>query len=411
MRLAGAGAPPEISVTLLKQTSTLEETFLEPKYVTLADPSIGEIIPMADGTQFVLIEPMRPFRVAVPRPPDVLRVAVLGSSPPYGLRDSVPASTYLRDKLADRVRPRRVEIVDLTNRRMNLEMMRLLVPDVRTLQPQAAIVYLSGAWPQLAPPPATPATPPTALRKLMERSVLFRLLRDWFSPRLAHAARDRAYLPKPREFPGVREQRRADVVRHANRVMRQTRDAQIIAIATELRAAGVEVLFVGPLVNVTRFRPLLSMHSDDLSTDELAAFLQHYSRGCTMADGGDCTAALPSFENAAVLDSGFANLHFRMALCYLDLGNQGAAEKAFFDAQRYDLSPERAALAPGREPIDAVETLGAHYLDPYMTRRAETVSSLPPQEWFVDLIHLTDEGQKILSQAVTDKLVTIIGNN
>lgn len=409
LRLAGVGetAPPRFS--LLQKTTGPAGVVYQPKYTEVADPSIGEAIALADGNEFLLIEAMRPWRAVVPRPADTLRVVVMGSSPTFGLADTPPLASLIGQDLAGTPPFATVETIDLTNRRMTLEMMHLLVPDVLALQPQVVVVAVSGAWPTMAPPPAddTPAEV-SRWRRLLRRSVLIKLLWDWLAPEGAIAAEPtRSYLPLPRELPDQFDERRAAVAKNVNAAMRRARDEQMLAVARKLVGSGRHVIFVGSLVNVVKFRPLLSLHRDELSAKQLESFVNHYAEGCTRADKGDCRGAVPEFDRANEIDPHFANLHFRRGLCLLALGNVERAADAFFAAQRDDLSPERAALAPGEEPVDELGALGVRFLNPYELLRQETGEPLPKGEWFHDLNHLRPDGQKLIADLIAREISVI----
>jgi Tetratricopeptide repeat len=411
LRLAGYGDAPKSRLSLLTITETDSGAVAEPKYVHLARPDIGESIPLPDGNKFLVIGPMRPFRAVLPRPENTYRVVVMGSSPAYGLEGSLSAADRVRARLPEFAPQPETEVIDLTNRHMTLEMLHLLVPDVARLQPQLALVFLSAAWPTLAPPPATDEAAGRGWRGFLRGSVLIRALWDWFAPAPAHAQENnRIYLPKPQEYPDKYLAGRVSVAKITNKTMRRAREEQILALAGELTEAGITTVLVGSFADLVQFRPLLSLHREPLPADRLAQFVDHYSQACTVADAGHCAAAVPEFERALKIDPGFANLHFRLALCYREMGREEAAAEAFFAAQRTDLSPERAALAPGQDPAPGVRALGAVYLDPYELMLRQLGRRMPDSSWFQDLSHLSDQGQTVLVDLVMTELPTIFAH-
>lgn len=409
LRIAGYGRVKTNIVSLLERVEIDGITYLQPKYAHLANPEIGEIIPLPDGNQFVVLDNMHPFQVPTPRPADRLRVVVLGSSPAYGTKDTPPLAEALRVRLAEKYPDRTVEVADLSNRKENLEMMWLLVNDVLALEPQVVVISLSGAWPTLEAPRVRTAPPwHERLRRTLRRSVLLRVLWDRLSPAPAHADEPvRVYLPKPREFVDEYQEQEVNVSLNLLEEMQQSRRQGIIRLAEAFREAGIPTVFIGAISDVTGFRPLISRHTRRLSPEKLQRFVDAYSQACTLADRGECAQALIHFAQARDIDGRFANLYFRRALCRTQLGDVPGAAEDFFNAQRFDLSPERAALAPAQDPVAEIIAAGGRYVQPIDIYRRESDNPLPPPDWFYDLTHLSPVGQQFIARVAAEEVSLI----
>jgi len=413
LRAVGYGQPTKPNISLLEKIEIDGVNYLQPKYAHLANPEIGEIIPLPAGGEFIVLDNMHPFQVPTPRPPDRLRIVVLGSSPAYGTRDTPPLAEALRRQVAEQYPARTVEVADLSNRKVNLEMMWLLAPDVLALEPQAVVISLSGAWPELDAPRVRTAPPwHERFRQTLRQSVLLRLLMDWLTPATVRADEPiRTYLPKPREYVGEYDEREVNVSLNLLEEMQRTRRQGIIRLAETFRDAGIPTVFVGAISDVTSFRPLISRHIRHLAPQKLQEFVDAYSQACTLADRGECALALMHFEQARAIDARFANLYFRRALCRSQLGDIKAAAEDFFNAQRFDLSPERAALAPAQDPVAEILAAGGRYVQPMDILRRESDNPLPPPDWFYDLTHLSPVGQRFVARVAAEELSFIFDNN
>ena len=93
-------------------------------------------------------------------------------------------------------------------------------------------------------------------------------------------------------------------------------------------SAGAQTLICSVGVNLRDFPPLGSLHRRDLDAEPLKQWEEFYSAGRAAESRREFFAALAQYENAALLDDHFAELHFRMARSY-------EAVKKFDDARRH----------------------------------------------------------------------------
>ena len=87
-----------------------------------------------------------------------------------------------------------------------------------------------------------------------------------------------------------------------------------------LHDKGIHVLLSSVPVNLRHSAPFLSVHSPDLSTDELDSWRELDNEGSRSFDDKDWNDAVASFREALEIDSGYADTHFRLATAYEHLG-------------------------------------------------------------------------------------------
>jgi len=411
MRLFDLGVPSasEISVTLLTSSEENGVVHLRPKYAELDNPEIGELIPLADGNVFKVLSPMHDFDVVVPRPKNVFRVVLLGSSAAFGLGETPPLAGLLRDELEYRRVTKNHEIVDLSNRGMTLEQFRLLTPDALALDPSVVVVMLNGAWPMLAQPQLAPRPEWVEnLLSVLQRSRLLRTIWQTLSPKPAHAQEaTKRFLPKPFELSDSFELARTRHMVELRENMRRLRREQILAIAEPLRAAGVPVLFVGVFSDLVNLPPVISLHLRPLPEEEMSRFIHHYHTGNTQTDDGDCAGAVEHYKQAAKISPTYAMLHYRLGKCLLELGKEQAAREAFIEARRFDLSPERASMSPARDPVDEIKATGADYLDIEFALHHARDGGVLGQAFFKNVDHFNALGQAKVARVIAVRLVKL----
>src|SRR5439155_1672699 len=73
--------------------------------------------------------------------------------------------------------------------------------------------------------------------------------------------------------------------------------------------------------------PFASLHKLALSGEEQSVWERNYQDGTAAQAAGDYRGALKAFSEAAAVDSGFAELHFRCGVCDLALTNLVEAKR------------------------------------------------------------------------------------
>ena len=101
--------------------------------------------------------------------------------------------------------------------------------------------------------------------------------------------------------------------------------------------SGASVILSTVATNLRDFPPLGSLHDRHLT--DLVRKKQWellYRRGIESEGRGDMAEAIASFRRAADIDDHYAELHFRLARCYLATGDRDAAKRHFLHARDWD---------------------------------------------------------------------------
>lgn len=102
--------------------------------------------------------------------------------------------------------------------------------------------------------------------------------------------------------------------------------------------AGAGIILNTVAVNLRDSRHSPSVHSDKLSAEQRKQFEAVFQAGIKAQAAADWTTAVTAFEQAVQMDAGFAEAHYRLALCQERVGQLDAAR------QHYQLACDTDAL-------------------------------------------------------------------
>ncbi len=171
------------------------------------------------------------------------------------------------------------------------------------------------------------------------------------------------------------------------------------------RSAGAEVVFITPASNLRHCSPFKSEHQDALSDDareQCDAFLADATEA---RQAGRVDEALAAVEQALALDDRYAHLHFVYGQVLCDLERYDEARAAFVRARDEDICPLRA-LTPIRGIIaDTARARRVPCVDFAALAERRSPHGIPGEELFVDHVHPTIKGHRLLALAVLDALM------
>ena len=169
------------------------------------------------------------------------------------------------------------------------------------------------------------------------------------------------------------------------------------------------ILFVQPAINLKDMSPFKSAHREGLDAATLQAWQSLYDRAGEHASAGDATAALALYRKALALDNRHAELHYRMGQALFSLGHYAESEQAFQRAVEEDIAPLRMLGAMQRSVAEVAAEEGVPLVDfPEILRQAyreEYPHAVFGKEYFVDHVHTSMDGYRLLGLALFDELV------
>lgn len=171
------------------------------------------------------------------------------------------------------------------------------------------------------------------------------------------------------------------------------------------RDAGARIVFVMPPSNLRDCSPFKSGLSEGLPEDAYIQFRSDLERARALLNQGKYPDALIAVEDGLAIDNGYAEAHFLRGRILWELGEYADARYAFERARDEDVCPLRATgpivatvgRVASREGMETIDF--ANIVD----RLSEHV--IPGNDWFLDHVHPTIEGNRRLSLAIIDHLI------
>lgn len=178
-------------------------------------------------------------------------------------------------------------------------------------------------------------------------------------------------------------------------------------IATD---SGAAVMFCTVGSNVKDCPPFASLHGPGLTKDASDRWRQAYERGVGCEQVSQWQQAVQWYLAAERIDDAFAELHFRLARCFLALGEYGNARARFARARELDtlrFRPDRRINqiirkvagdpAPGVYLVDAVDAF-----------EKNSPHNCPGSELFHEHVHLNFTGNYLLAKTIFERIKTIL---
>jgi len=170
------------------------------------------------------------------------------------------------------------------------------------------------------------------------------------------------------------------------------------------RSVGAKILFVTPASNLKDFSPFKSQHTGSINNNDRQRSEQLLAMSNPFVWEKNWPFVLQFLNEAAGLDPRFAEYHYRRGQALLGMGRFDEAKKAFIQARDEDVCPLRA-LTPMHSIVTEVakenSIMLVDFVDLLEQRMQKTLGyAIPGQEYFLDHVHPTIEGNKILAMAL-----------
>jgi tetratricopeptide (TPR) repeat protein len=176
-------------------------------------------------------------------------------------------------------------------------------------------------------------------------------------------------------------------------------------------AVEAEVMFVTPASNLKDSTPFKSQHSDGLGPEDRTRVKNLLSRAMAAINRSEWRDALSNLDEAVRIDSRYAELHFRRGRVLFALGRQAEAKAAFEKARDEDICPLRA-LSSMRTTLGAVANETDRPLIDFIALLEQNLQkeeghSIPGREVFLDHVHPTIEGNRMLAVRLAGEMMRL----
>jgi tetratricopeptide (TPR) repeat protein len=311
----------------------------------------------------------RPLYLAARKPPDTVRIFVLGESAAMG--DPEPAYGFARqlERLLQARHPdQKIEVANTAMTAINSHVVRLIARDCAPREGDFWLVY-AGNNEVIGPFGAG-----TVFGRQVPNLTLVRFVLALKTTRVGQwLAQITRGANEPKQWEGLEFFLKSQMT-HDSPLLKRVYDsfaANLGDIADFGRRSGATMLLATMPVNLRDFPPLASVQRPDLRPEQLAEWEKLFSAGTQAQAAGNFAEALGAFRQAAEIDGGFAELAFQRARCEMELKQDAAAESDFRLARDLDTLRFRAdsrineiirqtAKAKGIPAIDAAEELARH---------------------------------------------------
>lgn len=327
----------------------------------------------------------RPLYLAARKPPDNLRIFVLGESAAMG--DPEPAYGFARqlERLLQARHPdRKIEVVNTAMTAINSHVIRQIARDCAPREGDFWLVY-AGNNEVIGPFGAGTIFGPQAPSLTLVRTALT-LKATRIGQLLTRVFQTQA---EPKQWEGLEFFLPWKIAPNSPRLERiyASFAANLEDITDFGQRSGATVLLATMPVNLRDFPPLASEHRPDLRPEELAEWERHFSAGTQAQAAGNLAGALEAFRRAGEIDDSFAELAFQRARCAMELKQDAAAESDFRRARDLDTLRFRADSRLNEIIRETGKTKGIPVIDAdaELARDSET-------DLFYDHVHLNFAG-------------------
>lgn len=175
------------------------------------------------------------------------------------------------------------------------------------------------------------------------------------------------------------------------------------------RAADVPILVINAPYNLADCPPFKSENDNQLTADQLAEFerLRAQASAAFRDSPPDWDAAAKYLRAAVEIDPLHAGNWYTLGEVHTALGNWTSAKEAFLAAKEQDICPLRI-LEPMRSAVAAIaKATNTPLVDAQALFEDHSPHALTGGRWFVDHVHPSIEGHKLLTDEILRQLVVM----
>jgi tetratricopeptide (TPR) repeat protein len=159
--------------------------------------------------------------------------------------------------------------------------------------------------------------------------------------------------------------------------------------------------------------PFASMHRSDLSDPQKMDWEEYYRGGIELEADARYADAADKYFQAGQIDDHYADLHFRLARCYMQLNRYEEAQEYYIKARDRDALRFRADTQINRiirESILSKENDGIYLVDVerFFEEDEKTLHYIPGEELFYEHVHMNFFGNYLLAESVFSQVRAIL---
>jgi tetratricopeptide (TPR) repeat protein len=353
------------------------------------------------------------------KPPNTYRIFCLGGSTTYGrpYNDKTSFPGWLRELLPVAERSKNWEVINAGGISYASYRVAQLMEELIDYQPDLFIIYTGHnefleerTYSQIKEIPSMVRSSVSLLAKTRTWSAMKSVLQGvGLSPQSTQRKRTRlagevdAILDKSA---GLNRYRRDDPLKKNILQHYQLSLERMVALA---RSVNARVTFVSPASNLKDCSPFKSEHTEGLNLTDVQRSTKILAQAKEEIQGNNWHTALNLLAAGVTLDPRHAELQYRRGQTLLALDRYKEAENALRLARDEDVCPLRSLTPIPRIVSQVAKEEGTglvNYGDLLAQRMKATQGhDIPGKEFFLDHVHPTIEGHKILAVALIKEMI------
>ncbi|PYJ06331.1 MAG: hypothetical protein DME25_06915, partial [Verrucomicrobia bacterium] len=175
--------------------------------------------------------------------------------------------------------------------------------------------------------------------------------------------------------------------------------ARMVDIA---RSAHAQVIFITPASNLRDCSPFKSEHRPGMTPKDLERWQGLMQQAGPPRQQSRWAEALALLDQAATVDDRYAELHYARGRLLWQLQRFDEARAAFVRARDEDVCPLRTLTPMLQAVTDVAAARRVPVLDFVKLIDEKSLHGVPGDDWFLDHVHPTIEGHRVLALALMD---------
>lgn len=357
-----------------------------------------------------------PVLIRAEKEKDVRRIFILGESAAAGTPDpSYGFGRILEVMLRQRHPEQKFEIVNAAMRGVDSHIIHHIARECAQLQPDLFILYAGNNEFVGSHAPSSDSIPPVPHLRLLRTKDAFKAtklgqLAETAIRGLQSAIRTKA-VKWDMDF--FRRHRMGPDDRRKKAVYDNFR-RNLADILEAVRGAGGRAIVSTVGVNLKDFPPLGSLHKTGLPDAESAAWSIAYAKAIGAETNHLHETAIRFYDEAERIDACFADLHFRIARCYLASGQIQKAREKYLQARDCDALSFRADSTINeiiRRLASNREAEGIHFADVEQALAEGDLSGqgIAGDGLFRDHVHFTFDGDYVVARRLLPAVTVALG--
>ena len=355
-----------------------------------------------------------PFSFVRDKATDTIRIFALGESATLGTPESAYGFVRILERMLSIAFPdQEFEVLNAAMPGINSHLIRSIAEDCSDLDPDLFLVYMGNN--ELvglhAPGPDS--------QGLTEHLSLLRLIQWVRSSRTGQLLAPMTQFLAPKQPEGDQDmdffrEHRLGVTDSGRQAVYQNFRSNLEDILDHAGNASAKTVLSTVAVNLRECPPLGSLHREGLSQAQLDEWGQVYDLGVEWFNEGQIDQAIIEFTKAEAIDPEFAELVYRMAICFEGLEKITLAKSYYSKARDLDALPFRtdSSLNDVIRKVGHGHTDGGVVLleaDLLLGESSEVGIGVPGLETFYEHVHFRFPGDYRLAALFFDRVQSLLG--